>query len=155
MTNPRTKFPIESFGPELMAALLRGGRERVVIPFEGPNGKKLAHNFQRRIHQLRNRMRDLEHPDYILASRAKVSIFWGEKAQLADPRYESWKDDHNGHRGAIILIAPRDSEFKETLASVGINPTQPPVAVPTSSAYEHPKRDELDDLLNELSEHKP
>lgn len=150
MTTPKTKFPIESFGPQLMAALVGGGRSRLIIPFEGPLGKKLAHNFQRRIHMLRSRMRELNHPDYIVAARAKATILWGEKAADADPKFEDWRIDFDGRRGAIIVIAPRDSEFEEVLAKAGVGVGTTPTA-PTIL----PPHDDLNDLLIELQEKQP
>lgn len=146
MTAPKTKFPIESFGPQLMDALVGGGRGRVTILFEGKDGKRMAHNFQRRVHTLRSRMREENHRDYVIAARAKVSIYWGEKAAEQDPRCKLWVDDHNGHRGALIIIAPRDSEFEDVLRASGIGSAPTPV----STAHEHPPRDDLDELLDDL-----
>jgi hypothetical protein len=128
MTEPKTKYPIESFGPQLMSALKRGGRERITT--------------------LRQRMRQLEHPDYMIATRAKVSLFWGSKAVEQGAPAE-WRDDDEGTRGALIVIQPRDSEFESILSKAGF-PT-PPSAVPLSSAHERPPRDDLDDLLDQLA----
>jgi hypothetical protein len=151
MTKPKTKYPIESFGPQLMQALIRGGREKVVIPFPGENGdgKRKAHSFQRRIHTLRSRMRQEEHPDYMIATRAKVSIMWGEKA--TEYGHPEWKDDDQGQRGALIVIRPQDSEFEDELAKMVVSDLDEvlapaPVIQPSSAGIE--------DLLSELDEPK-
>lgn len=117
MTAPKTKFPIESFGPELMQALLEGGRNRLVIPFPGADGagKRKAHTFQQRIHMLRQRMREERHPQYPLAARVRVSLLWGAKAAEAGAPAE-WRADPKGKLGAYIVIQPRDSEFNEVAA---------------------------------------
>jgi len=155
VTAPKTKYPIEAFGPELMTALVEGGRRRIVIPFSegGGEGKKKAHTFQRRIHTLRQRMRQENHQDYMIAARAKVSLFWGDKA-VSEGGPEAWKDDPDGKRGALIVIRPHDSEFAEVLASVGI--TAGGVMPPKSEAEPKPEpdREDFEELLDELQRKK-
>jgi hypothetical protein len=146
MTAPKSKYPIESFGPELMAALLKGSRERLVVPFVGESGKRMAHSFQKRIHTLRQRMREEKHPSYVIAARAMVSIFWGERAVGVHDCAKEWGDDYNGNRGAIIVIRPRDSEFTDILAEVGVAPTQ---AVPEPLHHDVSVLT-VDDLLSDL-----
>jgi hypothetical protein len=165
MTSPKTKFPIESFGPELMQALLEGGRRRLVIKFEEGNriGWRRAHKFRQRIHMLRQRMRQEGHPDYMLATRARASLFWGPRA-VEEGAPAHWKEDHNGHLGAWLVIKPQDSEFADALAKSGIgaagveqpkppatatrNP--PPDSVSTSGSPERTIED-YDDLLDDLA----
>lgn len=128
MTLPKTKFPIESFGPELMQALVRGGREKFIIPFPGAEGagKRKAHKFQQRIHMLRGRMRNEKHPDYPLAARVRVSLFWGDKA-VAQGAPKEWTGDDAGNLGAFIVIRPQDSEFADDLAkALAARPTEEP-----------------------------
>lgn len=147
MTKPKTKYPIESFGPELMAALKQGGLTRVVIPFVGDKGKTMAHSFQRRIHTLRQRMREEEHIDYMITTRAMCSIFWGERAVGQHPCAETWKEDYNGNKGAIIVIKPRDSEFSDILNEAGVKVRE----VPTTIIEAEPNRElTIDDLLADL-----
>lgn len=151
MTEPKTKYPIESFGPELMKALVRGSREKVILTFDGADGsgKKRAHGFQRRIHTLRQRMRQLNHPDYVLATRAKCSILWGEKA--AQYGKKEWEADDQGQRGALIVIQPHDSEFDDVLAEAKYLSADKPLADATAPITEIPRqKDALDDLLTEL-----
>lgn len=157
MTEPRTKYPLESFGPELMAALLKGGLERIVIPFFGPEGKKKAHNFQRRIHTMRRRMADVQHPNYMVATRARVSLFWGESAYKIDPKqFLDFKEDYNGHRGAVIVIQPHDMEFRDVLTKAGVEVTgdmAAPIDLPTLPSPAEPgTKTTLEDLLDELTE---
>lgn len=157
MTEPRTKYPLESFGPELMAALLKGGREKVILPFLGPDGKRRAHNFQRRIHTMRRRMADAHHPNYMVATRARVSIFWGESAYKIDQRqFLELKEDHNGNRGAVIVIQPHDIEFRDVLTKAGVEVTgdmAAPIDLPTMPAAAEPgTKTTLEDLLDELTE---
>ena len=149
MTSPKTKYPIESFGPELMRALVEGGKRRLVIPFAGAGGggKRLAHTFQRRIHTLRQRMREEKHKDYEIAMRAKVSLFVGNKA-VEEGGPQEWKEDEQGKRGALIVIAPQDAEFEGVLSAVGIHfdkVTQPIAQEPKA---ESPPLD--DSFLDEL-----
>lgn len=112
MTRPRNKYPIESFGPELMTALVKGGKEGLELRFET---KTLAHRFQQRVHMLRQRMREESHPDYTVASRAVVSLLWGPKSEVKE-----WDEDHMGKKGALIRIRPRDSEFGQVLKNAGV-----------------------------------
>ena len=147
MTKPKTKYPIESFGPQLMEALVKGGREKVMIPFEGEDGKRTAHGFQRRIHTLRQRMREESHPDYLIATRARVSILWGEKAREYFP---DWEADDNGHRGAVIVISPQDQQFEAALAKMKVTPIAD-IPEPTIDDLLVPKPElTVDDLLGEL-----
>lgn len=157
MTAPKTKYPIESFGPELMAALLKGGREPVLIPFEGPLGKKTAHNFQRRIHTLRRRMREENHPQYMVATRARVSLFWGEKAAELDPkRFESLREDYDGKRGAVIVIRPHDTEFASILNKAGIEVDGVQIIPQLEETIpDTTPSPTLEDLLSDLDKGKP
>lgn len=145
MTEPKTKYPLESFGPELLAALCKGSLERVVIPFLGAGGigRRLAITFQRRIHTLRQRLRASGHPQYTLTTRAKVSVFWGHRAveEGLVPAQDraAWNNDHAGDLGAYVVIQPRDSEFTEILARAGISIARSPLS---DSEY-------LDDILRD------
>ena len=163
MTKKPTKYPLESFGPELMAALVEGSRKKIVLKFEGANGvgKRLAHGFHRRIHTLRARMRDLDHPDYTIASKALVSIFWGDRAvEEGEGKVPaSWSSDVSGHRGAIIVIKPRDSEFESVLREAGIGvthdalPPKPYVGATITSADEEASLDQFVEELASKQDH--
>lgn len=162
MTQRKAKAPLSSFGPELMQALVAGGRGRVVIPFAE---KAKAHSFQRRIHTLRARMRDEDHKDYDVAARAKVSLYWGHRAVEAKlapgGREADFKDDDRGRLGAWIVIAPQDSEFAEALAAAKITTSdvhapkveeEVEVPVPLNRVAE---AEDLDDFVDELQDLQP
>src|SRR5687768_4773528 len=95
----RSKLPIESFGPELMTALLAGSKGEVRLPMP----YRTAVNFRRRIHQLRARMREENHPQRGLVERAQVRILWGKDAGL-DP--VELKRTDNSNKTPVDLDAP-------------------------------------------------
>lgn len=154
MTSPRTKEPIESFGGELMAALLEGSRRRILIPFRGEDhqGRKKANSFARRLNTLRQRMRQEGHRDYNLAMRAKVGVYIGPEA-VRHGGPQEWKEDHNGSLGGLVVVEPKDSEFLDDLRAAGVTvdrvdqPINPPP----------PEDETVDALVDELmnSKNKP
>lgn len=156
MTVPKSKYPLDSFGPELMQSLLRGGRERFVITFAGPEGKKKAHKFQHRIHTLRSRMREENHDHYPLAARVRVSIFWGSHA-VKEGAPKEWETDEHGKRGALIVIRPNDSEFDEVIAALKSPSTpsieaEPTRELPPPDDNPHSPAPTLEDLFTELGD---
>lgn len=162
MTERKSKEPIEAFGPQLMAALVAGGRGRVVIKFEQGDGvgKKFAHTFQRRIHTLRQRMRELNHPDYAVAMRAQVRLVWGPKA-VKEGASPSWIPDDRGIKGAWVIITPRDSEFNSALAASGVHVdgvvshSELPTPSPTTSPSAARAKEDYDALMDELEQINP
>lgn len=103
MSTPKSKYPIESFGPELMEVLLKAGKgETVTLEFPA---RKDARRFQMRLHQLRGRMRALDHPDWKIVCRARTSLKWVGGAD--EP--------------ATLTISPYDSEFGDVLKKAGIS----------------------------------
>lgn len=115
-----SKPPIESFGPELMAALIEGSTK--VFDFQLPYND--AVRFRRRIHQLRARMREEKHEKAMLVERARVSIIWGPDAGL--PEIETRKINNAGrvpvdlNAPVKIRIKPYDSEFAAALNAAGV-----------------------------------
>lgn len=109
MTRPKRAYPVSSYGPELMAALVKANREVVTLDF--PN-RRIAAKFQLRINQLRAAMRSENHRDYPLAARVVCSLLWGDRA--AKP------EDPTGEKFARIVLKPRDSEFTEILTNAGV-----------------------------------
>ena len=159
MTKPKSRYPVESFGPELMAVLLKGSREKVILRFEGPDGegKRRAHSFHRRIHTLRSKMREENHPDHALAARALCSIYWGARA-VTEGAPTSWAPDFSGRMGALIVIRPRDSEFDDVLKQAGVEVApraEPETYVSKPSADEQAALDELVDDLYGLHKENP
>lgn len=153
---PSRKSPISAFGPELMAALLRGGRERLEIPF--PTYRE-GHSFQARIYSLRQRMKESNHPMSDLAQRARVMLLFGEKAGF--PPIEIRKTRRHVIQPAdknvpcLVVIQPQDMQFRGALEAAGITAGElsdevltdlPNHAAPQPSAA---PRDWLDDFLKE------
>jgi hypothetical protein len=103
----RAKFPLTSFGPELMAVLIKGSRETVVLSFDDV---KKARGLQARLHTLRARMRDANHPQYSIVTRARTSLKWGREAGFLSER------DKNK---ATLTIYPHDSQYREVLERAG------------------------------------
>lgn len=140
-----------------MAALIAGTQRRIVLLFEGADGdgKRRATKFQHRIHTLRSRMREENHPDHEIAARATVSLYWGPKAvsEASDKVPSDWKDDHLGKRGAVIIIRPKDSEFDDILRNIGVDvpkteAPKPYIVPSTPSAAEQAS---LDAFMDELT----
>lgn len=164
MTKPKSKYPVASFGPELLNFLRKAGQEKVVVVFadEGEpqgKGKKTAHNFQRRVNTLRSKMREENHPDYKFVYRVKVSIFWGADA-IPHGASKEWEHDTKGDRGAIVVGQPHDLEFRDALVKAGLSfdppkPEAPKVYEPEPEGEEVPQtlqqleRSLLDEILGE------
>lgn len=118
----RSKLPIESFGPELMAALMQGSTKE--FRFELPYNDAIK--FRRRIHQLRSRMREENHPQRFLVERARVQVLWGKEAGFAeDPEMRRLDNGGRAPRDlrapACVVIKPYDTEFGEALRKAGVN----------------------------------
>lgn len=105
--------PIESFGPEILAALLKGATD----PIEFTVSYKTAVRFRLRVHQLREAMRRSGHPKYELASRVRVSIVWPEGTETVK------QGRHfiplNRDTKCRVLLRPNDSEFAAALKGIG------------------------------------
>lgn len=98
MTRPKTRYPIESFGPELLALLQKAGRsiEPVTLSFER---RRDAESLRARLHTLRSKMREQDHPEFHVAARVKISIF-------AEQQGPAGRD-----KPAKMVLRQRDSEF--------------------------------------------
>lgn len=103
-TRPKSKFPIESFGPELMEFLLKVGRGATVT-LSFPR-RKDATRFRMRVHMLRQRMREADHPEYKMAAKARLSLHWENGKGPNDP--------------ATLVGKPFDSEFADILKTAGV-----------------------------------
>lgn len=117
----RSKIPIESFGPELMAALLAGSLREVRFPLP----YRFAVQFRRRIHQLRARMREERHEKSKQVERAQVSVLWGKEAGLTEPLLRRTvsgnKVPEDLNCPAVVRIKPYDSEFAKALEAAGVS----------------------------------
>lgn len=101
-----SRYPLASFGPELMEILLKGARERVEIPC--PDHRTMAF-LQMRIQMMRGAMARENHPQYSIAARARTARTWD---------FES-KDKN---KKCVLVIQPNDYQFRDILAGAGIVP---------------------------------
>jgi hypothetical protein len=106
MTRPKVnRYNVTSFGPELMAVLLKGSRERVEIPCPDHRTMKF---IQMRLQMLRGAMYREGHEQYNLVTRARTARTW-------DP------DDKD--KNCVLVVAPNDSQFAEIFKRAGIEVT--------------------------------
>ncbi len=140
----RPPRPIESYGPELMAALLKGA----VSTFTMEMSFQRAVRFRQRIYQLRFAMEAQGHPKYNLVSRVRTTIRWPEGTELVPcGHYFSPKDRTVTCQ---ITISPNDSEFADDLRRAGVTVEGEPLAEDVPIAPEE-GRDLIDALFRERS----
>lgn len=111
MTRP-SRYPVASFGPELMAALVKGAEERIEIKLETAREMQW---LQQRIHMLRGAMGKEKHPNYSLVQRARTSRQWDEPE--GTPRTGKPTKFARNFR---LVIEPNDVQFKSALEAAGI-----------------------------------
>lgn len=110
VTRPqKSRYPVSSFGPELMAILLKGATERVEIPCPS---MRVMQALQLRIQMLRGAMGRENHPQYTLSCRARTSRTWDKDS---DPK---------GERTSVLVIQPNDSQFTDLLTAAGVTVTE-------------------------------
>lgn len=125
--SPRYNAPVSSFGAELHEALRRGSDTEFRLTFDTPT---LAKRFQHRINHLRAAMKKENHRDWEQLYRCGVHI------DSADPK--------------VLILAPRDSEFRSALSAAQIGPEPLPireVSIPTPL----PEDSAVDSFLGELT----
>jgi|SRR5215471_9352264 hypothetical protein len=120
------RFPASSFGAELQATLREGANKELRIKFETP---KLCTRFMHRLNALRAALKREQHPDWEQLYRCGIH-----------------KDTIDG---SILILGPRDSEFRSAIAQAGVSLTAPvperiEVTIPTAPA------DPADDFLATL-----
>lgn len=135
----RPPKPVESFGPELLRALLEGAKRKVEV--------KLPHNkavhLRQRINALRTSMRRSNHVQYPLVSQCRVTISWPpETPTVQSSRGVRWPKDP--YAEVVVTIAPNDSEFRDVLASAGV------VVDPGDILTSHTPSSAEDDILAEF-----
>jgi hypothetical protein len=101
-----TRQPVSSFGPQLLAALLKGAVEKVEIPC--PDQRTMQW-LQLRIQTLRGAMEREGHPQYALVTRARTARSWNQKKGL--------------DVDCKLIIQPHDSQFSDILTKAGIAAT--------------------------------
>lgn len=111
MTRP-SRYPVASFGPELMAVLIRGAKERVEIPMK--SHKEISW-LQQRIHMLRGAMGREKHPNYTLVQRARTSRQWDDP----EPPLRGKKPSAKATNFRLI-IEPNDIQFADAIRAAGV-----------------------------------
>ena len=122
MSKQKSRFPVSSFGSDLQAVLREGAEKELRLTFPTD---KIATRFMHRINSLRSAMRKEGHRDWEQYYRAGI-----------------YKDRGNP---SVVIIAPRDYEFKETIQKAGVqtvDDSAPPLAAPSG--------DTVDDFLSSL-----
>lgn len=148
----KSRYPVEAFGPELLALLLKAGREPVRIESD----YKTLNHLRARLGALKVRMRATNHPMAAIAARARFSILFGEKAGLAAIEMIKYKNSAVRPKDktcpAVLLGQPYDSEFKELLTKSGITVPEldsDPLDVMPEGQPRNAK-DLLDDILGDI-----
>jgi hypothetical protein len=108
MTRPKvSRYPVSSFGPELMAILVKGSRERVEIPCED---QRTMQYLQMRLQMLRGAMGRERHPQYSLVTRARTS--------------RTWDSNVGKDANCVLVVQPNDAQFSAAIKRAGITVTQ-------------------------------
>lgn len=117
---PRPSSPIDSFGPEILATLLKGAREEIRIPTTYRRGVAL----RQRLYQLRTAMQKQNHELRSVVARVKVILEWGKRAGLPEVEevFNSKKvaRPRDSEVPAILIVRPHDSEFTKALTDAGV-----------------------------------
>jgi len=111
------RFPASSFGAELQATLREGANKELRLKFDS---EALATRFMHRLNALRAAMKREDHPDWQQLYRCGVHKDINDKK--------------------ILILAPRDSEFRQALQDAGVSLTAP---VPDATEY-HVKTPSID-----------
>lgn len=104
-----TATPVSSFGPELLALLVRGAKDVVTIPC--PTYRQ-GRRLQMRLHMLRKQLQREKHAFWEEAYRVHTSLKY--KCIRDDPK-RPMKDEP-----AVLTLRPKDSEFAELLSQAGV-----------------------------------
>lgn len=140
-SRPKTPRPVESFGPELLAALLKGATEGL----EFTTSYATAVRFRLRTHQLRESMRKSGHEQYNLIARVRVSVRWPDETPVSKLGRHNVPNDRNTQ--VIVSLSPNDSEFGDMLRGAGVEMGMDQVLPATTVT--RPLQD-LEDLLADL-----
>lgn len=152
MTRSHSNPLVESFGPELLAALLSaatGSLPPVTLPYNK------AVRFRQRLYQLRNAMRKAKHEKYHLVCRVRITIEWDGKVETMKAGEHYVPVDKRAP--CRVTLTPNDSEFSSALKAAGLDTSlgADPVAEVALSqpevAKERPSElDALEALLGEI-----
>lgn len=160
----RSRYLIESFGPELLELLKRGARGRVEIS-KDRDGNLIPY---RRIHYLRMRLSNLrgvirrnDHELKKIVSRCGMQVLWGERAGY--PPVEDHIGKRNNRRPkdtmtpAKLILQPNDAQFEDLLdpLNLSINQLEPSHDLPQplsgeKSAQPSSPRNAFDAFLDDV-----
>ena len=148
MTKPQNKMPIESFGAELFNALIEGSKRTISLQTTYRNAIVL----RLRVHRLRHRMQEENHPLYPIAAKTKISISWPPNTEVITTS-KHIKYPKSSSAPVTLTFAPHNSEFANLLKAAGVNIT--PIdhqsfdeTIPNTQNTERPPT--LEDLLKDF-----
>lgn len=148
---------VDSFGPELLVALLRGSKSRFEIPLPS---YRMAVRFQLRMNQLRKAMRETNHPMSTMVSRASISIQWPMNTTMIR-RTNGVRTPTDKNIPATIVIQPHDLEFNASLLAAGVAPAElhedplDPLAAPVAPTITDAEPDPGSSILDQVLHRKP
>lgn len=111
------KLPVASYGPYLLAALIKGSKEELVI--ELPSWREAWHLMQR-MYSLRRRAEEQKHEAAPLIVKAKMRITWDEERYPAYLGAQRYKRPRDTSAPAKLHIYPRDENFTSAFQSAGV-----------------------------------
>lgn len=116
----RAPKAVESFGPEIMAALVQGATKRIVlqVPY-----RKAVH-FRQRANALRAAMRNTNHTMYSAISQTTITITW-PPSTVEEKSSRGVRRPKDPNTPCTLTIAPADSEFTDALTSAGVTIVPP------------------------------
>lgn len=110
---------IESFGPELLASLIRGSNSELKL--EGSYKQMVV--LRRRLHELRAAMRERRHDLYHIVQKAQLEITWPADTPVRTSR-KGVKYPVNNNAPVTLRISPHDSEFADIFKRAGVTAHQ-------------------------------
>lgn len=130
--------PLESFGPELMAALIQGSNAHYEIPMTF----RQAVNHRQRLNTLRRVMVNVAHPMAKIVSLTKIAIRWDDTVPVRRSS-KNVRIPVSLDAPVRLVIEPYDKEFAIALGKAGIHIT-PPDPLPDIPE----PAESLEDILN-------
>jgi hypothetical protein len=132
--------PLTSFGPEILATLLKGSREEVVLDMPYNEAVEL----RKRMHFLRARMRQDKHELASIVAGAKVTIRWGPEVATSTSR-KGVKYPTDSHSLVQLVVRPQDYTFRAAIEAAGVK-----IDIPEPIPAIVPSIDESEDILTEF-----
>lgn len=137
---PRKPQRVESFGPEMMAVLLKGANDglKVSMPYHK------AIRFRQRLYQLRHAMQVESHPQYHIVARVRATITWDEGVIQTLRNMKQVPRPIDRKAPVTVEVTPLDSEFTSMLKDAGLDLTK------TVSGMTVPDTD-IEDFLDDIT----